>query len=185
MILASASPRRKELLGFIVKDFKVIPAVGEELIPAETIPADAVSLLACQKAEEIYAKYKNETIIGADTVVVIDGHILGKPHSEQEAFEMLSTLSGRIHSVFTGVCIIFMTGEQIRFTEETKVEFYSLSKKEILEYIDTGDPMDKAGAYGIQEKGAFLVKGISGDFYNVMGLPIGRIKRQLEMHNCR
>lgn len=180
MILASGSPRRKELLGFIVKEFKVIPAVGEESIPVGTPPVDAVSMLARQKANEIYVKYKNEIIIGADTIVVIDGQILGKPHSEEEAFEMLSLLSGRVHSVFTGVCIISETGKQKCFTEETKVEFYPLSEKEIRGYIATGDPMDKAGAYGIQEKGAFLVKGITGDFYNVMGLPIGRLKRQLQ-----
>lgn len=181
MILASGSPRRKELLGYIVKEFEIIPAVGDESIPVGTSPVDAVSMLARKKADEIYAKHKNEIIIGADTVVVIDGQILGKPHNEDEAFDMLNLLSGKVHSVFTGVCIVSKSGEQICFTEETKVEFYPLSEKEIRDYIATGDPMDKAGAYGIQEKGAFLVKGISGDFYNVMGLPIGRLKRMLAM----
>lgn len=179
MILASQSPRRRELLAFIEPDFRVIPAVGEEHIPEGASPEQAVLALSRQKAEEIAAQYKGEVIIAADTVVAIDGKILGKPHSEAEAFEMLSTLSGRVHSVFTGVCVIFEDGSAENFAEETKVEFYPLTAEEINAYIATGDPMDKAGAYGIQEKGAANVKGIVGDFYNVMGLPVGRLARVL------
>lgn len=179
MILASQSPRRRELLAYIQPDFRVIPAVGEEHIPDGATPEQAVLALSRQKAEEIAAQYKDEIIIAADTVVAIDGKILGKPHSEAEAAEMLSTLSGRVHSVFTGVCVIFADGSIENFAEETKVEFYPLTDEEIAAYIATGDPMDKAGAYGIQEKGAANVKGIVGDFYNVMGLPVGRLARIL------
>jgi len=179
MILASQSPRRRELLAFITPEFRVVPAVGEERIPEGASPEQAVLALSRQKAEEIAERYKGEIIIAADTVVAIDGKILGKPYSEAEAFEMLSTLSGRIHSVFTGVCVIFADGSIENFAEETKVEFYTLTAEEINAYIATGDPMDKAGAYGIQEKGAANVKGIVGDFYNVMGLPVGRLSRVL------
>lgn len=182
MILASQSPRRKELLGYITKDFKIIPAVGEEIVPEGTLPKETVLMLSRQKAEEIFARYKSETIIAADTIVSIDGEILGKPRDKAHAAEMLGKLSGRVHSVFTGVCVIFADGSRENFAEETKVEFYPLTKREIADYIATGDPMDKAGAYGIQEKGAANVKGIVGDFYNVMGLPVGRLARVLREH---
>ena len=179
MILASQSPRRRELLSVITKGFQIIPAVGEENIPEGTSPEEAVLLLSRQKAAEIYSKYKNETIIAADTVVAIDGKILGKPQNEKDAAAMLRTLSGRVHSVFTGVCVMFADGRSESFAERTAVEFYPLSDEEIANYIATGEPMDKAGAYGIQEQGALLVKRIEGDFYNVMGLPIARLSRIL------
>ena len=179
LILASQSPRRKELLGFITNDFRVIPAKGEEVLPENITPENAVLLLSEQKADEIYAEHKNEVIIAADTVVSIDGKILGKPKDEDEAFLMLKTLSGRVHNVFTGVCVIFADGSKTTFAERTEVEFYALADEEILAYIATGEPMDKAGAYGIQEKGALNVKRINGDFYNVMGLPVGRLSRVL------
>lgn len=179
MILASQSPRRKELLGFITSDFRVIPSQGEEIVPEGASPSEAVVEIARQKAFMIFLKYKCETIIAADTVVAIDGEILGKPRDEAHAAEMLRKLSGRVHSVFTGVYVIFSDGSTESFAEETKVEFYELTEREIADYIATGDPMDKAGAYGIQEKGAANVKGIVGDFYNVMGLPVGRLARVL------
>lgn len=183
MILASRSPRRQELLRVISEDFRIVPAVGEEVIPDGASPMDAVLMLSRQKAEEIYSQYREELIISADTVVAIDNMILGKPRDEEQAFEMLKTLSGRLHTVFTGVCVIFPDGYSENFAERTDVEFYPLSDKEIEDYIATGEPMDKAGAYGIQEKGALLVKRISGDFYNVMGLPISRLARVLREHN--
>ena len=179
MILASQSPRRKELLGFIASDFRIIPAVGDEIFPIGASPEEAVLALSRQKAEEIFSNNKGEPIVAADTIVAIDGEILGKPRDEKHAAEMLRKLSGRVHSVFTGVCVIFPDGSTENFAEETKVEFYGLSEREIADYIATGDPMDKAGAYGIQEKGAANVKGIVGDFYNVMGLPVGRLARVL------
>lgn len=182
MILASQSPRRRELLKLIADRFNVIPANGEEYIPAGTSPRDAVVLLSQQKAREIYSLYSGETVIAADTVVAIDGVILGKPHSEKEAADMLRQLSGREHYVYTGVCVIYPNGEISSFAEETRVEFFPLSEQEIADYVATGDPMDKAGAYGIQGRGALLVKGINGDYYNVMGLPVGRLYRELRSH---
>lgn len=179
MILASQSPRRKELLSFIAEDFKIIPAVGEEKIPNGTLPQDAVVMLAQQKAREIRAAYKDETIIAADTVVVVDNDILGKPKSEQQASEMLRRLSGRKHSVLTGVCIIFADGAEKSFYEQTLVEFYPLSEQEIQRYIATGEPMDKAGAYGIQGRGSLLIKRFEGDYFNVVGLPVARLSREL------
>lgn len=179
MILASQSPRRRELLSLITDKFSIIPAKGEEIIGENVSPSEAVKMLARQKAVEIYSKYKDETIIAADTVVAIDGEILGKPHSAENAAEMLRKLSGRRHSVFTGVCVIHHDGETDIFAEETQVEFYPLTEREIADYVATGEPMDKAGAYGIQGRGALLVKGISGDYYNVMGLPVGRLYRVL------
>lgn len=185
MILASQSPRRRELLGYITEQFEVIPAQGEELLPEGISPRDAVILLSKQKAEEIrLRKFPGEvsdTIIAADTVVAIDGEILGKPSDRENAVEMLHKLSGRKHNVFTGVTII-SPKKTISFAEETLVEFYSLNDEQIQDYVDSGDPMDKAGAYGIQGRGALLVKRIEGDYYNVMGLPIGRIYRELGMN---
>ncbi len=175
MILASQSPRRRELLSLITKDFRVIPAKGEEILPEGISPEQAVILLSRQKAEEIYAQHKGETIIAADTVVAIDGQILGKPTSPENAAEMLRTLSGREHSVFTGVCVIDECGALHSFADETKVEFHQLSEELIADYVASGEPMDKAGAYGIQGRGALLVRRIEGCYYNVMGLPVGRI----------
>ncbi len=175
MILASQSPRRRELLSLITADFRIIPAKGEENLPDGIAPDEAVLLLSRQKAEEIYAEYKNETIIAADTVVAIDGQILGKPSSELNAAEMLRLLSGRTHSVYTGVCVISEAGELHSFVEETRVEFHKLSESLIQNYVASGEPMDKAGAYGIQGAGALLVKRIDGCYYNVMGLPVGTL----------
>ncbi len=179
MILASQSPRRRELLGLISENFRVIPATGAEKIPEGTPPEAAVALLARQKAREVAASHKGEVVIAADTVVAVDGKILGKPRDEAHAAEMLRLLSGRTHIVYTGVCIIHEDGVEKSFTEGTAVEFYPLSEREIADYVATGEPMDKAGAYGIQERGALLVKRIEGDYYNVMGLPIGRLSREL------
>lgn len=183
MILASASPRRRELLGLITDNFKIIPAKCEEDIPEGTAPEDAVRLLAKQKAEEIYSEHRGEVIIAADTIVSIGGEILGKPLDEKHASEMLKALSGRRHSVFTGVCVIFEDGSREVFAEETAVDFCPLSENEIKDYVASGEPMDKAGAYGIQGRGALFVKGIVGDYYNVMGLPVSRLNAVLKSHD--
>ena len=187
MILASQSPRRRELLSLITEDFRIIPAKGEEILPEKVSPEEAVLALSEQKAGEIFRENRGEVIVAADTIVAIDGKILGKPADEKDAFAMLKTLSGRVHEVFTGVCVIFANGKKERFFEETKVEFYELSDEAIAAYIKTGEPMDKAGAYGIQGKGALLVKRIDGDYYNVMGLPVARLLRVLngEIKHCR
>ena len=179
MILASASPRRRELLGLITESFSVIPASGEEIIPTGTPPRSAVLLLSQQKAREVCTRHKNEVVIAADTIVAVDNDILGEPADKRQAAEMLRRLSGRCHSVFTGVCVIYPNGTEDVFAEETEVEFYPLTDSEIAAYCDTGEPMDKAGAYGIQGAGALLVKRICGDYYNVMGLPVGRLNRLL------
>lgn len=178
MILASKSPRRIELMALAGFDFKSVPATGEENIPDGILPCDAVLMLSRQKAQEIAEKYPDETVIGADTVVALDNEIMGKPKNEQDAFDMLKKLSGKTHSVLTGVCVI-SPDKHIHFYEKTEVEFYPLGDDEIWQYIASGEPMDKAGAYGIQEKGAMFVKRINGDFYNVVGLPVARLAREL------
>ena len=188
MILASQSPRRRELLGLICRDFDVIPAMGEERLPEGISPCEAVKLLSAQKAEEVAGvRFPDgaitDIIIAADTVVSIDGEILGKPRSREHAVEMLEHLSGRRHSVFTGVTVI-TPEDRVTFAEETLVEFFPLTPQEIEAYADTGEPMDKAGAYGIQGRGALLVKRIEGDYYNVMGLPVGELWRRLKGMNA-
>lgn len=186
VILASKSPRRKEILGQMGMEFEILPAVGEEVI-ADTDPARVVEALSKQKAEEIAQKLMGSSspvlVIGADTVVAQDGEILGKPVDEADAVRMLRELQGREHSVFTGVTLIRIAGdgkrEQKTFSEETKVSFYPMSEEEIEAYVATGEPMDKAGAYGIQGKAFVYVKGISGDYYNVVGLPAARIYQEM------
>lgn len=184
MVLASQSPRRRELLGLISSSFEIVPAQGDELLPDGISPDKAVLLLSSQKAAEVRQRLYPDseivpnTIIAADTVVSIDGEILGKPHSAENAAEMLHRLSGRKHSVFTGVTII-SGGSTESFAERTEVEFFPLTDEEITAYVESGDPMDKAGAYGIQGHGALLVRRIEGDYYNVMGLPVGELFRRL------
>ena len=170
LILASKSPRRIELMTLAGFDFLSVPAVKEEKIPGGTEPSKAVLMLSRQKAEEIAEKYPYNTVIGADTVVALGNEIMGKPENEQDAFDMLKKLSGKTHTVLTGVCVI---------SPDKQINFYPLGDDEIRQYIASGEPMDKAGAYGIQEKGAMFVKRINGDFYNVVGLPVARLAREL------
>ncbi|MCR4780864.1 MAG: Maf family protein [Ruminiclostridium sp.] len=179
LILASKSPRRKELLSLMTADFRIIPAVGEERADKSLPPDEYVRELARHKAEEIAAQYPNDTVIGADTVVSVNGEILGKPKDAVDAKRMLRLLSGREHHVYTGVYVI-SPEKKISFAEDTAVRFFELSDKEIEDYTATGEPFDKAGAYGIQDAGALLVSGITGDYYNVMGLPVGRLARELK-----
>ena len=178
IILASASPRRKELMELAGYDFEVICADIVEVVPEEAMPQEVVMSLALQKAQAVAAEHKEAVVIGSDTVVALDGKIIGKPHSEQEACEMLRSLSGRTHKVFTGVAIV-CGGKVKNFFDETDVEFYSLGDDEIKKYVATGEPTDKAGAYGIQGKGSVLVKRINGDFFSVMGLPIAKLYREM------
>lgn len=196
IILASQSPRRKELLEQIGLEFEICPAKGEEII-TKSIPEEVVMELSKQKAEEIAAlvssygeNHKEITtpsdilVIGADTVVAYDGKILGKPKDEADAKRMLSMLAGNIHSVFTGVTLVFIdksgrTGEVV-FYEKTDVKMHEMTDTEIERYISTGEPMDKAGSYGIQGKGAIYIEKIDGDYNNVVGLPITRIYQELK-----
>lgn len=196
IILASASPRRKELLEQIGLDFEIWPAKGEETITKEK-PEEVVSELSCQKAEEVAAMVslyglrhaelvtpQDIMVIGADTVVSIHGKILGKPKDEEEAFRMLSTLSGNRHAVYTGVTIVLIdkSGKAGRHTfyERTYVSMKELTEEEIKRYIATGEPMDKAGAYGIQGKCAIYIDKIDGDYNNVVGLPVAAIYGELK-----
>lgn len=174
--LASASPRRKELLKMICKDFKVVPADIDESFSNEINPFEVAEKIAVKKAQAI--SDENSLIIACDTVVILGEKIMGKPKDELSAFEMLSDLSGKVHTVITGVCLCYK-GKSYSFSEKTEVEFYPLLIEEINEYIKTGEPFDKAGAYGIQGLGGVLVKGIKGDFYNVVGLPVSRLKREI------
>ena len=209
LVLASASPRRRELLSQIGLEFTVMPSTKEE--NAKTTEAGAlVQELSRQKAVDIWEQLSGgqgqnpdadqeqiseETqepnhngkrqpellVIGADTVVCCEGKILGKPHSREAAAEMLTALQGRSHEVYTGVTL-YSQSETVTFFECTQVEFYPMTEVEISEYIDSKEPMDKAGAYGIQGLGARFVKGIRGDYNNVVGLPVGRLYQELKSH---
>ena len=185
IILASASPRRRELLGGLGLSFEVIPAEGEEQSAARE-PDRLVQELAYEKAKEVFGRLSGEEgllVIGSDTVVSLDGEILGKPSDEEEAFSMLSRLSGRTHQVYTGVAVlagIERIEQQIVFFEKTDVDFYPVSEEEIRSYIASGEPMDKAGAYGIQGRGGRFVRRIRGDYNTVVGLPAARLYQELK-----
>ena len=180
LILASQSPRRRELLGHITDNFLVRPTGCDESFtcadPAEH--ARQLALRKCRAALAAQPLTAEDAVVAADTVVFVDGHLLEKPQTEAEAVQMLTRLSGRTHTVCTGVAVAF--GGEIRaFAEETAVTFYDLSPELIRWYVSTGEPMDKAGAYGIQGKGSLLVRGIEGDYFNVVGLPVSRLFRLL------
>ena len=183
MILASASPRRRELLSRIGLAFTVKPACGEER-GRGALAWEQVEELALQKAEEIAEEAgENVIVIGADTLVFLDGKPMGKPQDEKEAARMLSALQGRTHQVYTGVALIWSRGGEQRrrsFHECTDVTVYPMTQEEILAYIRTGEPMDKAGAYGIQGLFARHIQKIEGDYNNVVGLPVGRLYQEMK-----
>jgi septum formation protein len=192
LILGSASPRRRELLSLITEDFTIkLADIDERALETDletrNVPAIEVSEeLASAKAHAVFEMLDQDSrassvVIGADTSVILDDVIYGKPESKEDAKRMLTNLSGRKHVVATGVSLVFEGGEK-RFTDVSLVEFYPLDdyQKNVIErYIESGDPMDKAGAYGIQTGGALLVRGIEGDFLNVVGLPVARLAREL------
>ena len=179
IILASQSPRRRELLKRVgIENFKVIPARGEELATRTLTPDQLVEELSQRKCAEVAAAHPKDLIIAADTVVSIHNRVLGKPRSEEDAARMLAALSGKLHLVYTGVTVA-KEGRTLTQHEVTSVRFRTLTQADIIRYIATGEPMDKAGAYGIQGYGSVLVEGISGDYYNVMGLPVCRLARML------
>lgn len=176
LILASNSPRRRELLADVVSGFEVIPSAFEE--KAEGFSAyDTVSAFAEGKAREVYSRYPDCMVLGADTVVSLDGKLLGKPRSPEEAAEMLRLLSGRTHSVYTGVCLI---GRDVFLQNvvQTYVTFHRLTPELIARYVQSGSPMDKAGAYGIQD--GMLVKSYEGSYTNVVGLPVETVRQMLK-----
>lgn len=179
IILASASPRRQQLMSLICDSFTVEPADIDETVETGIESEKIPEYLAEKKAEHIFNNgHYDDIVIGCDTGVFINGQMLGKPRSEEEAFKMLSALSGKKHKVITG-CAVFCRDKRITFSQTTEVEFYELTQEEITDYVKTGEPMDKAGAYGIQGMGAKLVRGINGDFFNVVGLPVALLSRKL------
>lgn len=196
IILASASPRRKELLTQIGLDFRVVVSDVEEKI-TKTIPEEIVEELSCQKAEAVCRSLTGDEdvlVIGADTIVAYDGRILGKPANEEEAVRMLQLLQGSTHEVYTGVTLVCRRSTMadsaehaegaetvIRtFHEATKVHFYPMTEQDIRGYVSTKDPLDKAGAYGIQGFCARYISGIEGDYNNVVGLPVGRLYQEIK-----
>lgn len=185
-ILASKSPRRRELIRKLRLNFAVEVSEVDETLPEGMEQRHAPEYLSGLKAEAVFDKHKSENIVvvGSDTLVMLDGVVYGKPKDEEDAFRMLRNLSGRWHEVVTGVTILSgVPGsgrtERISFSSVSRVKFYELSDEEIRAYIGTGEPMDKAGAYGIQEGGALIVERIDGDFYSVMGLPVAAVYRKL------
>ncbi len=195
IILASGSPRRKELLAQAGYDFDVCPSLSEEDLEVMA-PSEYVMLLAKMKADEVCNRLIAEdvgrrvkklperfVILGADTVVSLNGRILGKPYDYDDAYNTLNSLSDQTHQVYTGVCLIYVEGRaktSSSFFEKTDVTFYPVSHEEIIQYLATNESFDKAGSYGIQGKGGLFVKGIEGDYNNVVGLPLARVYHELE-----
>ena len=179
LILASGSPRRRELLEKLQIPFTVEVSDCDETLP-DGIPAEqAAELLAVRKAAAVAKQHPEAVVIGADTTVILDEEILGKPKDSADCKRMLRLLSDRVHKVITGTAV-FWDGRSFSFSEETLVQFYPLSDSDIDAYAASDEPYDKAGAYGIQGQGALLVRGISGDYYNVVGFPVARLSRELK-----
>ena len=178
LILASASPRRRELMGYTGLPFQVITADAAEI--KEGKPEYLVTENAKRKARAVWEKHSGSLVLGADTVVYLNGRVLGKPRDRQDAFEMISLLSGNWHQVFTGVCLIDASGkEEIRF-DESRVKFSPLTEREIAKYVETGEPMDKAGAYAVQGIAGLFVERIEGSYSNVIGLPLSLVRDMLK-----
>ena len=178
VILASASPRRREILDLLGITYTVCPAQSESAADTTVSVEEAIMHVARGKAEEVAAMHPDSVVLGADTAVVIDGEILGKPQSIENAKAMLRRLSGRTHRVITGVWVCGK-GFNKGFFDTAEVTFFSMTEAEIDEYVATNEPMDKAGAYAVQGHGARYIQGLNGDFYTVMGLPSGRLFRFL------
>jgi septum formation protein len=178
LILASSSPRRKELLENLHLSFDIFSSDVDESYDPHLSPAEVVMELADRKARAVFNQHPHAFVIGSDTIVVLDGKILGKPTNEADAINMLNMLSGRQHEVYTGVSILFPENS-IHFYERTEVLFWELTDEEIKAYVQSGEPFDKAGAYGIQQLGSMLVKKINGDYFAVVGLPLSRTIREL------
>ncbi len=180
IILASASPRRKEILAKTGLAFEVDRSGYDEQLDPRIEPHRLARTLAWHKAQAVSGRYQDALLIAADTFIAFRGHMLGKPHTAAEAVRMLGMLSGKTHSVITGYAVIdTRTGRRASGSEETKVVFRRLSKAEISAYVKTGEPLDKAGAYAIQGRGAMLVQRIEGDYLNVVGLPLVSLVRTL------
>jgi len=179
LILASASPRRYELLSLTLLPFETYPSTLEEKMDLSLTPSQLVESLAEQKAADIFTQKPDCVVLGADTIVSYQNNRLGKPKDRIEAAEMLRMLSGQTHEVYTGVCLIDQT-KKVIFSVKTSVTFYTLDENTIEWYLNTGEPFDKAGSYGIQGSGSLLVEKIDGDYFNVVGLPISKVVRSLK-----
>lgn len=179
VILASKSPRRKELLRLLCEDFEIFPSNSEEIIPDNVQPHYVAEFLASAKCREVVESKSADLVIGCDTIVLLGDKILGKPKNHQEAREMLSILSGKTHEVVSGTAF-YCGGKMHSFSELTKVTFRNLTENDVEEYLNTGEPFDKAGAYGIQGYGSLLVKKIEGDYFNVVGLPVSTLAMLLD-----
>lgn len=177
LILASQSPRRRELLGLFRLPFVIRVADIDETMDPQISPYDEVARVSREKALAV-PQQEDDVVIAADTIVVCEGKVLGKPHTPEEAVQMLSLLSGRDHQVMTGMTVV-RGGQVISCTEVTDIHFRELSQKEIAAYVATGEPMDKAGAYGIQGGAALFAEKMVGDYYNVMGLPVCKLRKIL------
>lgn len=177
--MASASPRRQELIALISENVICAPSGVEEVIPDGLAVSEIPLSLASQKAAAVAESFPDDLVVGCDTGVILDGEILGKPEDKEDARRMISALSGRTHQVITG-CSLHYKGKSKGFSNVTEVEFFKLSEKEIEDYINTSEPYDKAGGYGIQGKAGLFVKAIKGDYFNVVGLPVAELNRQLK-----
>ena len=178
LILASQSPRRRELLGLFRLPFEIQVADIDEEMDMKKSPYEEVARVSREKAAAI-CRGEDDVVIAADTIVVCQGRVLGKPHSREEAVERLSLLSGRDHQVMTGLTVL-RGSRELSCTEVTDIHFRALTEKEIADYVATGEPMDKAGAYGIQGGAALFAEKMVGDYYNVMGLPVCKLRLLLE-----
>ncbi len=179
LILASASPRRRELIKLIDENAVCLSADIDESVPDYLEPQAAPEFLACQKALHIAKEHNDDLVIGCDTAVFIDSLMLCKPENEQDAFNMLSLLSGQTHKVITGCCLV-KNKKSMSFSCTSYVKFYDMSDKEIWEYIKSGEPVDKAGAYGIQGQGSLFVEKIDGDYFNIVGLPVALLNKRIK-----
>lgn len=181
LILASASPRRAELLGYLGVDFTVIPSDAEETAEGHLTPEETCLLNAYRKARAVAKKHPDRIVLGADTIVCLGTKVYGKPADLAAARRTLKELQGATHSVITGMCLIHLGSHRERvFSETTRVGFRELSAQQIDQYLASIDPMDKAGAYAIQDHGEMIVEQVSGSFTNVIGLPLGRLRSELE-----
>lgn len=183
IILASTSPRRKQLLEMIEVKFKVVNSNFDENSVNSVNSKELPLILSKGKALDVFKNYPNDLIIGADTIVILNGEVLNKPKDHDDAYRILELLSNNTHEVITAVTMLYQNKE-ISFQESAMVEFYPLTKKEILDYIATSEPFDKAGAYAIQGLGAKFIKSINGDYYTIMGLPVARVYQQLKKWNA-
>ena len=180
LILASASPRRAELLRLLELDFKILPGTVEEVSHEHLTPLEVCQLNAHRKARAVAKKIPDALVLGADTLVFLDNEILGKPRHFKDAEKMLAKLEGRTHQVVTGVCLMHLRSHRERiFAVSTDVLFHPLTKKQIRDYLNKIHPLDKAGAYAIQDAGEFIVSEISGSFSNVVGLPVEKLREEL------